>query len=163
MRNKQNIIVSAKKIPQGWNFINRRSRPTDGIISRNQVPQGRHLNILLYIAYHKFRPCGTLYSDTVLSVGHDLRLIKFRPCGTLYSDTVLSVGHDLRLIKFRGCLKSRILSSLRGGTTKQSSNYQPFLDCFTSFAMTGQGFRYTPYCYRLLIFFPKQINEVEIK
>jgi hypothetical protein len=40
----------------------------------------------------------------------------------------------------RGCLESRIPSSLRGGTTKQSSNYQPFLDCFTPFAMTGLGF-----------------------
>jgi hypothetical protein len=44
----------------------------------------------------------------------------------------------------RGCLESRIPSSLRGGTTKQSSNYQPFPDCFISFAMTGQGFRDTP-------------------
>jgi hypothetical protein len=43
-----------------------------------------------------------------------------------------------------GCLKSRILSSLRGGPTKQSSYYQRFPDCFTSLAMTNRTFRDSP-------------------
>ncbi|MDR1381809.1 MAG: hypothetical protein LBJ47_10085 [Tannerella sp.] len=39
-----------------------------------------------------------------------------------------------------GCLKSLDSSSLRGGATKQSRYCQVFPDCFTSFAMTEQGF-----------------------
>jgi hypothetical protein len=54
----------------------------------------------------------------------------------------MSVEDDMSVK--RGCLESPIPSSLRGGTTKQSSNYQPFLDCFTSFAMTNRGFRDAP-------------------
>jgi hypothetical protein len=64
---------------------------------------------------------------------------KLHIMGLFFSATIRTTEAIPRVLpaaEIWGFLESRIPSSLRGRSPKQSSNYQPFLDCFTSLPMT---------------------------
>jgi hypothetical protein len=68
------------------------------------------------------------------------------------------------------CFESRIPSSLRGGTTKQSGYYQPFPDCFVprndeticAIQLLNRVSSCGTYCYMLLIFYSLTTESTEI-
>jgi hypothetical protein len=87
--------------------------------------------------YQSFPDCFTSLSMT--KSANSLIFNQLPPTWATCATSATSPRRRVRVLHW-GCFESRILSSLRGRSPKQSSNYQPFLDCFTAFAMTGLGF-----------------------